>query len=492
MKSFLGRSFDPTKSLESHPMLRLRFLPLICIAGALCGCVCVNKPLNPAEVPIESRVLNHTRADVGADVAPTLASAATPEVVPASRPAENTQRPLNDGLFVGLALSGGGSRSANFSAACMFELQRLGLLKHVNYVSSVSGGSLTGAYFCCSGDGDGGWNPAEVQRRLTHSFATDMIVALFEPWNLAAMAFSDWSRSDLLAQSLRDNLFTRNGHELTFADLRPDRPRLLINSTDLQSGRSFIFCNQSFDQINSDLAKFPIAYAVAASASVPVILHQITLEDYSTIFKQYRHLIDGGVVDNLGVTSLLETYDAQEKSAQSNGRPDPYPNGVVLFVIDAQTNFDAHLSDRQDISLLQSLAYGASLTSTALINRASSATLAQMILRYSPDNEPAETLRKEIAELENDGHLVLKDNRGKPVRIVAVALRQLSTLSNVPFGSFYEQVNSIATYFNISQTEAYDLYKAAQLLMRGKLNAPLRDIASQFHETPTTLPDETP
>jgi hypothetical protein len=162
----------------------------------------------------------------------------------------------------------------------------------------------------------------------------------------------------------------------------------------------------------------------------------------------------------------------------------------VLLVIDAQTNFDAHVSDQEDISLLQSLAYGASLTSTALINRASSATLAQMILQYSPNDTPASTLRQQIKQMQDDGYLTLKDSRGKPVRIVAVALRQVSKLTDVPFGSFYEQVNSIATYFNISQTEAYDLYKAAQLLMRGKLDAPLREIAHEFHESPTTLPDE--
>ena len=488
MKNFHRTAPLHEKSLESRLMLRTRLLLIFLLPG----CTCVNQQLNSPGVPIEARVLNHTRADIGADVAATLASPLTPGILPSTRPTTDVSSPLNDGFFVGLSLSGGGSRSANFAAACMFELQRLGLLKHVGYVSSVSGGSLTGAYFCCSGDGEGGWNPAEVQRRLTHSFATDMIIDLLEPWNMAALAFTSRSRSDLLAESLRDNLFTRNGHELTFADLRPDRPRLLINSTDLQSGRSFIFCNQSFDQINSDLGKFPISYAVAASASVPVILHQITLRDFSTIFKQYRHLIDGGVVDNLGVTSLLETYDAQERSAQAAGGPDPYPNGVVLFVIDAQTSFDAQLSDKEDISLLESLAYGASLTTSALINRASSETLADMIVRYSPDNVPAQTLRKEIAQLEDDGHLVLEDSRGKPVRIVAIALRQLSKLNDVPFGSFYEQVNSIATYFNISQTEAYDLYKAAELLMRGKLDAPLRDIASAFHESPATMPDEGP
>ena len=54
---------------------------------------------------------------------------------------------------------------------------------------------------------------------------------------------------------------------------------------------------------------------VFASAAVPVLMHHVTLRDYSTVYKQYRHLIDGGVTDNLGVVSLVETYDAQVQSA---------------------------------------------------------------------------------------------------------------------------------------------------------------------------------
>ena len=48
--------------------------------------------------------------------------------------------------FIGLALSGGGSRAANFGSAVLWELDRLGILQHVQYISTVSGGSLAGAY----------------------------------------------------------------------------------------------------------------------------------------------------------------------------------------------------------------------------------------------------------------------------------------------------------------------------------------------------------
>src|SRR6266496_1026008 len=52
-----------------------------------------------------------------------------------------------DSRFVGLALSGGGSRSANFSVAVMLELQRQGILQQVDVISGVSGGALAGAYY---------------------------------------------------------------------------------------------------------------------------------------------------------------------------------------------------------------------------------------------------------------------------------------------------------------------------------------------------------
>src|SRR5437868_3202622 len=211
------------------------------LVGSSTGCTSVNEPLNPTDSPVNTRRLNHTHA----------------ALLQSSDPATAAAQPYaGDGWFVGLAISGGGLRSANFSAAVMLELQRLGLLDRVDAVSSVSGGSLTAAYYCLCDDRD--WNPGNLQRKLTHEFATDMWWIVAQPWNLLALWLTDWDRSDLLAKTFNENVFTRGGRVLTFADLRPDRPRLLINATDLQSGQRFVFANESFDAINSDLAKYPI------------------------------------------------------------------------------------------------------------------------------------------------------------------------------------------------------------------------------------------
>lgn len=52
-----------------------------------------------------------------------------------------------DGQRVGLALSGGGIRSATFSLGILQALSRLRLLRHLDYLSTVSGGSYIGSFF---------------------------------------------------------------------------------------------------------------------------------------------------------------------------------------------------------------------------------------------------------------------------------------------------------------------------------------------------------
>jgi NTE family protein len=54
---------------------------------------------------------------------------------------------LPNGVFIGIALSGGGSRAGNFSAAAMLELEDLGILQKTSVISSVLGSSLVAAYY---------------------------------------------------------------------------------------------------------------------------------------------------------------------------------------------------------------------------------------------------------------------------------------------------------------------------------------------------------
>lgn len=446
---------------------------ILLLGAASGGCTFVNQQLNSLDAPIGQRQLNHTHAAMLQSSDPP--SAAITTTAPSTRPSA-----ADDGWFVGLAISGGGSRSANFSAGVMFELQRLGLLDKVDAISSVSGGSLTAAYYCLAGDNE--WTVGNIQRRMTHPFADDMWSVISKPWNLIALATTDWDRSDLLADAFNRNVFTRDGRVLTFGDLRADRPRLLVNATDLQSGQRFVFVNEAFDTINSDLSKYPIGYAVAASSSVPLVLHQVTLRDFSTVFKQYRHFVDGGINDNLGVLSLLETYKTNNDAAIAAGRPAPYAKGAVMIILDAGTQYNARISDKGDVGLIEGLGSGAKLSSAKLLNRASSATLADMIVQYAPSDMTAEDIRNNLGALRATGIIQIKDRDGRPLTIVHIALSRSVGLKNAPFENFGSSLDQIDTYFNISQTDAYSLYQAATLIVQEKFERRLGQIREMLEK----------
>lgn len=59
------------------------------------------------------------------------------------------EEPANRGPRIGLALSGGGFRASIFHLGVIRRLEELGIMPHVNVISSVSGGSIIAAYYVC-------------------------------------------------------------------------------------------------------------------------------------------------------------------------------------------------------------------------------------------------------------------------------------------------------------------------------------------------------
>src|SRR5439155_1606465 len=82
----------------------------------------------------------------------------------------------------------------------------------------------------------------------------------------------------------------------------------------------------------------------------------------------------------------------------------------------------------------------------------------------------------QIDELERGGSLTLRGRNGKPVRVIHLALSHVEDLTSVPFHSFRERVSTIGTYFNISATEAFNLYQAAEMLVRERFEGELIEL----------------
>jgi len=247
-----------------------------------------------------------------------------------SRTSEAIARPeLPNDIFIGIAMSGGGSRAANFSAAVLLELERLGILQHTTVISSVSGSSLTAAYYGLYGKDPSSWNEPLLRKHLGNNFELDWIGRWFLPWNVARYWTGNFSRSDIMEQVLDSELYGAQ----QFKDMPPGVPKILMNATSYTSGRRFVFSDEGFaENLNSRLDTYPIANAVMASSAFPGVFHDVTLKDYRITQRdntqQYEHLLDGGPSDNLGTTILTDIIRRLNKS-------DNKLAGCFMFVVDA-------------------------------------------------------------------------------------------------------------------------------------------------------------
>jgi NTE family protein len=244
-----------------------------------------------------------------------------------------------DDSLVGLAFSGGGTRAAAFSYGVLSELDRAEdgparkgtLLDRIEYVSGVSGGAVTAAYFALKGRAA----LSDFPERFLLRDAEESLRTPFTPENVFR-AYRGGLNDTQFSQWLDNNLF----HGATFKDFDvANNPHIFINASDVYDRTPFIFNRTTFKAICSDLDSYPIASAVAASAAMPVVFTPIVvasyanrcqselppwivaaqtnetapplLKEYANAIARYRDgsvpfikLLDGGLVDNYGLSGL--------------------------------------------------------------------------------------------------------------------------------------------------------------------------------------------
>jgi NTE family protein len=251
---------------------------------------------------------------------------------------------------IGLCLSGGGYRAMLFHVGALWRLHEAGWLPRLDRISSVSGGSITAAVLALH------WERAQ----------TDFVGAVVEPVRVLADITVDEkavavglltpeSIGERVAAAYRDHLFG----DATLQSL-PDRPRFVINATNLASGVLFRFskpymADWRVGQI--DTPDVPLAAAVAASSALPPLLSPFELDLRDARWKTVRGneltaskwrgklaLTDGGVYDNLGLETVWKrcrTVLVSDGGGLMDDDPDPPHDWVrqsfrVLSVIDNQ------------------------------------------------------------------------------------------------------------------------------------------------------------
>jgi NTE family protein len=287
-----------------------------------------------------------------------------------AKPAQQPDTGMSDTL-VGLSFSGGGTRAAAFAFGVLKELERtqvvngsrdVTLAREVDFISGVSGGSVTAAAFALD------------REKTLASFREDFLLA-----NIGSSLRTSLSLANVVRASI-GGVNDRTGFQdwldqhlfagATYGDaMASGRPILWINASDIYNRTPFVFNQATFGAICSDLASFPLSEAVAASAAVPLVFAPVVLENYAPdcaydtpgwvtqmavnpdapavlrakaeAIQRYREnddvqfvkLLDGGLTDNLGLTGIVLTRLAAEQPYEPLKPAEAIRIERMLFVI---------------------------------------------------------------------------------------------------------------------------------------------------------------
>jgi len=294
------------------------------------------------------------------------APAARVHVASDGRPSEAA----NDDMLVALAFSGGGMRASAFSYGVLQGFahtkvndhgRQVPLIDRVDFVTSASGGSVTAAYFGLKGS----VALADFRERFLLRDAEEALNTNIDLVNLSR-AYNGGANEDAPLRNWLDaNLFDG----ATLSALRTDRrPRVWINASDIYNRTPFVFGRTTFDAMCSDMADYPVAGAVTASAAVPMAFAPVVLQaypercnaplakwvtraadsrdsppllqSYAKGVRSYRDgsmkyvkLLDGGLVDNFGLSGFTIALESAQTPYDPLSRVEAVRLRRVLFLV---------------------------------------------------------------------------------------------------------------------------------------------------------------
>jgi predicted acylesterase/phospholipase RssA len=267
---------------------------------------------------------------------------------------------------VGLSLSGGGFRASLFHIGVLARLAECDLLRHIEVLSCVSGGSIIGAHYYLEVRHLLQTNPDSeitrddyvalikrmatnflrgVQRNIRSRLTSEFVA------NLKMAVVPDYTTSQRLGELYEEEIYRlvddgENDRERWLNEMiiqpRGEGPEftpkldnwrrgakvpiLILNATTLNTGHNWQFTASwmgespsnitteieandrlrrlYYWQAPKDYQRIRLGHAVAASACVPGLFEPLSLPGIYP--DRIVHLVDGGLNDNQGVASLLE------------------------------------------------------------------------------------------------------------------------------------------------------------------------------------------
>jgi NTE family protein len=231
-----------------------------------------------------------------------------------------------EGKTLGLALSGGGYRATLFGLGSLWRLNDAGLLRKLDRITSVSGGSIVAGVLAhrwpkLTWDDGKATNFVEQIAEPVQQFCErdlDVSVAI----KGALTPFK--SAGDYLRDAYAKHLFGKTQMKQLPDASQAGNPKFIFYATNLQTGRSFRFRQDMLADYmlgTSSATDVTLAFAVAASSAFPPVFSPIDLDTDPATWTQGKAipninrlrkeilLSDGGVYDNMGLESLVDNVD---------------------------------------------------------------------------------------------------------------------------------------------------------------------------------------
>jgi NTE family protein len=420
------------------------------------------------------------------------------------------ESPAASDLLVIVAMSGGGKRSAAFSYGALKGLRELPLqtavgprplLGEVDAIAGVSGGSFTAAYYGLHREATFGQYETDFLYRDTEANIWGIYLL---PWNWTWLIDPLVGTNDFMERVYDREMF----HGARFADLeKHGRPLIAIGGTDIAFGSPFLFTQDTFDLICSELDDLPVARAVAASNGFPGLLSPITLTNHAAACDgrkpgwlrrvteaqrldpmsrvgneargasryldndrtRYVHLVDGGVSDNLALRAAGASMQTLSQAPENfTARRLNRIRRVLVLSIDGQGAQDTSVAQRRVVGGIFAIF---SLVSGTQIDRFNFETLTVV----------DQQLREFVAAIRQSRCAEAKTIDGTRCDDVDGALVHVS-LTGLPDSPAKDQLLAIRTGLTLRKSDVDLLVEAGQSAILN--SASLRDFLNGYATRP--------
>ena len=403
----------------------------------------------------------------------------------------------NPDLCIAVAISGGGSRAANFGVGIMLGLEDFegmryqNLLKEVDYLSTVSGGGFAGGSYVAALYDHNRLRPDapfvfedyvkwRVREALAYSYVGTLVRANFNP----RLWFTHVDDGDALERAIDDQVLGYKSRRKAMgsdapsirlgdmfipkdSDLPVRLPMHITNSSTINTMQIFPFTPDVLEEygvvgythrMQKEVNEFPASYIVPlsvgikSSGSFPVLISNTTLVSSYSSERLFLHLFDGAMTDNTGYYTALQVL--KQETARHK----------ILIIIDADAVGNRYTFSEKEGALF-SLGVAARLPSSGLDARR--ATLVRDIMDACT---PAR-----IEPVFFGFNVLLEGNDAMPPDVIKIKEEQARLIRVLKSGAevsgrdkqiLYDLLTYISTKYTIEPAEQELLLLGGQLIVR--------------------------